>query len=59
VELFADDLKCLIQRLAGVMIGPGPDCLVDHALLLSLELNGHDSNLAQLHPTADAFPGEN
>jgi hypothetical protein len=41
IELLADDLKSLIENLAGILIRAGPDRPVDDALLFGFEVNGH------------------
>ena len=42
VKLCADDLKRLIQHLAGVMINSGLDRQVDHLLMFRFQFDGHD-----------------
>jgi hypothetical protein len=39
IEVFADDLKGLIQNLAGVPISSGPEGQIDHALVVRLQVD--------------------
>jgi hypothetical protein len=41
IELLADDLKGLVENLAGVTIRPGADSQVDHALLFRFQVDCH------------------
>jgi hypothetical protein len=47
IELLADDLKSLIENLAGIPIRAGLDPQLNDALLFGFEVNGHGSPLSK------------
>jgi hypothetical protein len=42
LKLFPDNLKRLIENLAGILIGSGLDREIDNTLLLGFKVNRHD-----------------